>query len=84
MLTKPVTTEPTADYIGGFLFVDPYCAACKEPLRVANAWMADGCPCNSSLGVNNNNGTRWRFLVQLQRETAAELARCKEQCKAAN
>lgn len=67
------------DMIGGFQTVDPNCAGCGQPLTVENAWMADGCPCNSPLGVNNMNETRWRLLMQLQqRQSRSFLERDQE------
>lgn len=61
-----------SDVIGGFPFVHPDCRGCGKPLTVENAWMADGCPCNSELGVNNFNETRWRMLMQLQQNQSRE------------
>lgn len=55
-----------SDIIGGFPKVDPNCAGCGKPLELKNAWMTDGCPCNTALGVNSMNETRWRLLMQLQ------------------
>jgi hypothetical protein len=31
----------------------PTCRACGDWLRHKNAWMEDGCPCNSRRGVND-------------------------------
>jgi len=45
-----------------------YCSGCGKVLEKANAWMTDGCPCNSPLGSNNMNETRWRLLIQLQQQ----------------
>lgn len=59
-----------ADVIGGFPIVSPNCLGCDKPLELQNAWMTDGCPCNSKLGVNNTNETRWRLLMQLQQHKA--------------
>lgn len=55
-----------ADIIGNFPKAEPNCAGCGKPLLIENAWMTDGCPCNTPLGVNNENETRWRLLMQLQ------------------
>lgn len=55
-----------SDIIGGFPIINPNCQGCNKPLELDNAWMTDGCPCNSSLGCNNQNETRWRLLMQLQ------------------
>jgi hypothetical protein len=55
-----------ADIIGGFPYADPNCKGCGKPLTIENAWMTDGCPCNTALGVNSMNETRWRLLMQLQ------------------
>lgn len=52
---------------------DPNCRGCGKPLTVENAWMVDGCPCNSVLGVNVMNATRWRLLGTLQQNRALEL-----------
>ncbi len=57
-----------ADTIGGFPTVSPDCDGCGKPLLLENAWMTDGCPCNSPLGCNSMNETRWRLLMQLQQE----------------
>jgi len=54
------------DTIGDFPFAEPNCMGCGQPLTLENAWMTDGCPCNSGLGVNSMNETRWRLLMQLQ------------------
>lgn len=63
-----------ADYIGNFPKVDPNCAGCGKPLVIENAWMTDGCPCNTPLGVNNDNETRWRLLMQLQQQQSFGLS----------
>lgn len=63
--------------IGGFPHSQPYCRSCGSELKVENAWMADGCPCNSALGVNSMNETRWRLLMQLQQEQANLIERLK-------
>lgn len=38
------------------------CFGCGEPLLAANAWMEDGCPCNTAAGVNAGNEliSEWR------------------------
>ena len=54
------------DTIGGFPIVSANCLGCGKPLLVENAWMTDGCPCNTTLGVNSMNETRWRLLMDLQ------------------
>jgi hypothetical protein len=66
-----------ADVIGGFPQVSPNCAGCGQPLRIENAWVTDGCPCNTPLGVNNQNETRWRLLMQLQQKQSHEIERLK-------
>lgn len=58
------------DTIGGFPFADPNCKGCGQPLTVENAWITDGCPCNTELGVNSMNETRWRLLMELQQKQA--------------
>lgn len=62
------------DVIGGFDHRDPECKGCGKPLTVENAWVTDGCPCNSPLGINSMNETRWRLLMQLQQEQSQSLA----------
>ena len=64
-----------ADIIGGFPAHanSPNCAGCGKQLVIENAWMTDGCPCNTPLGVNSMNETRWRLLMQLQQAQAREL-----------
>mgnify|MGYP007071585843 CR=1 FL=1 len=64
-----------ADVIGGFPYADPNCKGCGKALAVENAWMTDGCPCNTPLGVNSMNETRWRLLMQSQQEQSREIAR---------
>jgi hypothetical protein len=49
------------------------CNGCGEPLSVENAWMEDGCPCNSPMGVNSQNETRWLLLHELQQRQAHHL-----------
>lgn len=44
------------------------CMGCGKPLLVENAWMDDGCPCNTPAGVNNLNLYRWRLLHELQQK----------------
>lgn len=63
-----------SDIIGGFPIIEPNCMGCGKPLLVENAWMTDGCPCNSVLGVNNRNETRWRLLMELQQSQANSMA----------
>lgn len=58
----------SADIIGGFPWASPNCAGCGQPLLIENAWMTDGCTCNSPLGINSMNETRWRLLMQLQQQ----------------
>lgn len=60
------------DIIGGFKRADPNCYGCAQPLELKNAWMADGCPCNTRLGVNSMNETRWRLLMQLQQKDSRD------------
>ena len=31
----------------------PVCRGCNQPLKAENAWMSDGCPCNSERGINH-------------------------------
>lgn len=67
------------DIIGGFQKAEPNCAGCGKPLLMENAWMTDGCPCNTTLGVNSMNETRWRLLMQLQQEQSRKLAAVERQ-----
>ena len=64
----------SADIIGGFPETDPNCKGCGKPLTIENAWMTDGCPCNTALGVNSMNETRWRLLMNLQQQQSRDLA----------
>ncbi len=59
----------SVDTIGGFPIVNDNCLGCGNRLLIGNAWMVDGCPCNTPLGVNSMNETRWRLLMQLQQMT---------------
>lgn len=61
------------DIIGGFPVAKPNCNGCGKPLLIENAWMTDGCPCNTPLGINSLNETRWRLLMQLQQQQARQL-----------
>lgn len=70
-----MASETNTDTIGGFEVSGPDCAGCGKPLLVENAWMTDGCPCNTPLGVNSMNETRWRLLMQLQQQQAREIER---------
>lgn len=60
------------DVIGGFPHVSDNCGGCGNRLLLGNAWMTDGCPCNSPLGCNSMNETRWRLLMQLQQMQQTE------------
>lgn len=44
----------------------PLCGGCGVALQPANAWMQDGCPCNTPRGVNDGNQliSHWRLLLQ--------------------
>jgi hypothetical protein len=64
-----------SDIIGGFPVKSEFCAGCGCPLLRENAWMTDGCPCNSPLGVNSMNETRWRLLMELQQRQARAIER---------
>jgi len=68
-----------SDTIGNFPQVTNDCLGCGEPLQLVNAWMTDGCPCNTPLGVNNPNETRWRLLMELQQSGAKEVAKLKDE-----
>ena len=67
-----------SDVIGGFPYADPNCKGCGNPLLLQDAWMADGCPCNSELGINSMNETRWRLLMQLQQRQANQIERARK------
>jgi hypothetical protein len=49
---------------------DTACKGCGEPLKADNAWMTDGCPCNSPLGINSEDGD----LQTIRERDAAESA----------
>jgi hypothetical protein len=63
-------TMTAGDCIGGFPYAELNCRGCGKPLSIDNAWMTDGCPCNTPLGVNSMNETRWRLLMMLQQREA--------------
>ena len=77
MMAENCDNDTTSDVIGGFPVVQQNCLGCDKPLTVENAWMTDGCPCNSELGVNSLNETRWRLLMQLQQQQSKELTAAK-------
>lgn len=66
------------DIIGGFPEQSLNCKGCGKSLLIENAWMTDGCPCNSRLGINSMNETRWRLLMQLQQQQSREIERLRE------
>jgi len=68
----------STDIIGGFPYAEPNCKGCGKPLMVENAWMTDGCPCNTQLGVNSMNETRWRLLMELQQRQARQVENCNQ------
>jgi hypothetical protein len=85
--TKLISEERAmdADIIGGFPYSDPNCKGCGKPLDIEHAGLTDGCPCNTPLGVNNMNETRWRLLLQSHRllntaatANAADMARARD------
>lgn len=76
-----MTTE--VDTIGGFLQSVPWCIGCGDLLLVENAWMTDGCPCNTQLGINSQNETRWRLLMELQQDQSREIESLKKQLQEA-
>jgi len=61
----------------------PNCAGCGEPLLLKNAWMYDGCPCNSPSGVNDDNLRRWKLLWQLQQQGARRYEQAERELAAA-
>ena len=65
---------PETDIIGGFPYADPNCKGCGKPLLLKNAMVTDGCGCNTPLGVNSMNETRWRLLMQYAQNSAWKLA----------
>lgn len=56
-----------------------WCFGCGATLIMKNAWMEDGCPCNSKTGCNNENLCRWTLLHRLQQRGSAEIAKLKEE-----
>jgi hypothetical protein len=73
-----MTNETRADVIGGFPTASDNCLGCGKPLLLDNAWVTDGCPCNTPLGINNDNETRWRLLMQLQQRDSREAERLRK------
>ena len=53
--------------------VEQACYGCQQPLLLENAWMEDGCPCNTRAGVNNLNLYRWKLLHDLQQAQSHKL-----------
>lgn len=51
------------DTIGGFPYAEPDCKGCGKPLLLENSMVTDGCGCNTPLGINSMNETRWRLLM---------------------
>jgi hypothetical protein len=76
-----MNTTVNVDVIGGFPYAEPNCRGCGKPLLVENAWVTDGCPCNSPLGVNSMNETRWRLLMDLQQQQSREIEKLTAQAK---
>lgn len=70
----PISARPTTDIIGGFPEKSDNCKGCGKPLSLENAPLTDGCPCNSPLGINSMNETRWRLLMMHQQSQALQLA----------
>ena len=64
--------------------VERPCCGCGKPLLVENAWMEDGCPCNTPAGVNNLNLYRWRLLHELQQQQARENERLRAELATAH
>lgn len=54
--------------------VEQPCRGCGKALVVENAWMEDGCPCNTPAGVNNLNLYRWKLLHDLQQQHSYQLS----------
>lgn len=77
----PGLARRAGDVIGGFPHAEPTCRGCGVPLTLENAWMTDGCPCNSPLGINNLNETRWRLLMELQQQQSRSLERLEQQLR---
>jgi hypothetical protein len=55
------------------------CAGCGQPLVAENAWMEDGCPCNSPAGCNDGNQQISEWRREAQQKAAHELARLKSE-----
>lgn len=71
------------DIIGGFKYVSPNCAGCGKPLTQEDACLADGCPCNTALGINNDNETRWRLLIQSHQDKTYKLEEAEKRARSA-
>lgn len=54
------------------------CNGCGKPFVIENAWMEDGCPCNSAQGINDNNMRRWKLLHDLQQQDSRALEKAKK------
>lgn len=55
----------------------PKCNGCGMQLLKKNAWMYDGCPCNTPFGVNDGNQTISEWRRELQQEAMHENERLK-------
>lgn len=77
----PISARPTTDIIGGFPEKSDNCKGCGKPLSLENAPLTDGCPCNSPLGINSMNETRWRLLMMHQQSQALQLASAVERAE---
>lgn len=77
----PISARPTTDIIGGFPEKSDNCKGCGKPLSLENASLTDGCPCNSPLGINSMNETRWRLLMAREHAQALHLAAAVERAE---
>jgi hypothetical protein len=55
------------------------CGGCGQPLLKENAWMEDGCPCNTKAGVNHGNQLISDWRNELRQEAQAKLAELQKQ-----
>jgi hypothetical protein len=60
---------------------DSNCSGCGAALAKENAWMEDGCPCNSPRGCNDGNQRISDWRSELLNETKAKLAEVERENK---
>lgn len=66
---------------------DTICQGCQQPLLIENAWMTDGCPCNSESGCNDGNQliSEWRASqLNLAKHTIEKLEEDRDKFKRYN